>query len=276
MRSYLWLTITVSATIPAWAADVDKFEFHGKKHPTKVSGFTGHAVDLGGDGDYQALRSIVWGEKTDEPCGLYIATSHVNERGSVIDAYDMPTKSVLDPYVFGEFTIKELAYQDSYVENGTLQRASAIKLDCGGNLKEVSTIGNDQYVYKLKVCTTDKRNSADNKLKGIRVWSRALRYQDYKPGAEPILVDEPTPHEAIHKPHCDRWHEAVACGAGEIATGVRVHYNSGHRSLVGNERDTITGLELLCRQLRLKDTAELSDTPIAAPPLQNGAPARRP
>ena len=276
MRSYLWLAAAIATTMPVLAADVDKFELHGKKHNTKVSGFTGQAVDLGGDGDYQALQSIVWGEKTDEPCGLYIMTGHVNRGGLIMDIYDMPTKTVLDPYVFGEFKIKELTYRGSKMENGVWQHASVIKLDCGGNLKQVSTIGNDQYIYKLQVCTTDKRNSADNKLKGIRAWSRALRYQDYKPGAEPTFVNEPTPHEDIHKPHCDRWHEAVACDAGEIATGLRVHFNSGHRSLTGNERDTITGLELLCRKLRIKDTAELSDTPIDAPPVQDRAPARVP
>lgn len=276
MRSYLWLAAAIATTMPVLAADVDKFELHGKKHNTKVSGFTGNAVDVVGDGDYQALQTIAWGEKTDEPCGLYIVTAHVNKGGSIMDIYDMPTKAVLDPYVFGEFKIKELAYTGSKMENGVWQHASIIKLDCGGNMKQVSPIGVNQYIYKLQVCTTDKRDSADNKLKGIRVWSRALIYQDYKPGTKPTLVDEPTPHEDIHKPHCDRWHEAVACDAGELATGVRVHFIRGHGKLFSTDRDTITGLELHCRKLRLKDTAELSDTPIDAPSVQDRAPARVP
>ena len=263
-------------TVSAAGAN-DKFELHGKKNPTPVSGFIGQYVDLGGDGDYQGLGVIAWGEKTDDPCGLYIITTHVNKGTSVNDPYDMPAKSVLEPYVFGEFRIKELAYQDSYPgSDGELHRASKIKLDCGGNLKQVSAPGRDQYIYKLNVCTTDKRDSKDNKLKGIRVWSRTVRYQDYTPGAEPILVDEPSAHEAIHKPHCDRWHQAVACGAGEIATGLRVHYSAGHTPLAGPERDWITGLSLICRKLRLKDTAELNETPMEAPSLQDRGTLRQP
>lgn len=271
MKFHLWLSVAVGMATPLWAAhSYDKFELHGKKRPTAVSGFTGGWVDLGGDGDYQGLQSIVWGEKTDDPCGLYIVTGHVNKLTSVIDARDMPTKPVVNPYVFGKFEIKELAYRGGYIENGKFHRAEYIKLDCGGDLREVSTLGNDKYVYKLNVCTTDKRDSADNKLKGIRLWSRTLRYQDYKPGDEPVFTDEPTAHEAIHKPHCDRWHTPVACGAGEIATGVRVHHNDW------GQRDWITGLSLICRKLRLKDTAELSETPIEAPSVRDRAPLRVP
>lgn len=259
MRSYLWLAAAIATTMPVLAADEDKFELHGKKNPTPVSGFTGRTEDLVTDGDYQGLRKIVWGEQGDEPCGLYIGTSHINRGTSPTSEDNMKDKSVVKKYVFGVFDIK----------------AAHIKLDCGGNMKSVSTMSYINYIYKLNVCTTDKRDSLDNKLKGIRIWSRTLRYQDYKPGSEPILTDESTPHEDIHRPHCDRWHKPVACGVGEIATGLRVHYNE-HGSISGLDRDTITGLALICRKLRLKDTAELSDTPIDAPSVQDRAPARVP
>lgn len=276
MKFYLWLSAAVAMTVSAAGAN-DKFELHGKSDPTPVSGYAGGWEDLRADGNYQGLGAIYWGEKGDEPCGLFIGTSHINRRTSPISKGDMQDKSAVKKYVFGAFEIKADTHEPiGFDRVGDTQYAKYIKLDCNGNQKGVSTQANDKYAYRLQVCTTDKRDSAENKLKGIRIWSRSLGYKDYKPGAEPILTSEPTPQEDSHRPHCDHWHKAVECGAGEIASGLRVHYNNEHHSMTGNERDTITGLALLCRKLRLKDTAELSDTPIAAPSVQDRAPMRVP
>lgn len=278
MNFYLWLLIFIVTITPVWAANsYDDFELHGKKYPTKVSGYTGKWVDLVADDKYQALRGLQWGEKTDDPCGLYIATSHINNFSSPIVEFDMAARSVIRNLVFGDFKIIEDRSSPERApgggvktdSSGNIKFAKHIDLDCGGNEKSAVLPNFDQYVYRLQVCTTDKRDTWDDKLKGVRIWSRSVRYKDYKPGETPILVDESTPHEDIHKPHCDKWHKPVQCAAGEIATGLRVHYST-------KNHNPISGLALLCRKLQLKDTAELNETPIEAPSLQDRETLRQP
>jgi hypothetical protein len=230
-------------------AEVDKLELVGKDVHTSFSGYDGAENTLGVDGHYQGLHSIVWGEKTDDPCGMYIVTQHINNGTSVMLQNDLPKHDRVSKYVFGEFTIKENTYRPyvDYSSGSPVTRfVEEVKLDCNGNRKLVSAIKNFNYVYKINVCTTDKKNTYDNKLKGVRFWTRELVYRNYKDGEDPILITQPTPQEAIHAPHCDKWHTPVQCDAGEIATRLVVAHNDfGHR-------DWITGLALYCKKVRVK------------------------
>jgi len=227
------LLITVTHLISASAAkEVDKLELVGKDIPTSVSGYSGLYKVLGTDGHYQALREIYWGEKSDNPCGMKIYTQHINNLSMIIRS------NVASKYTFGEF---------SWV-TGNLNQQS-IKMNCHGNDKIVSTMNSNFYIYKVNVCTTDKKNSSHNKLKGIRIWSRQLVKRNYKDGEDPELIDEPTPQEATHT-HCERWHTPVQCGPGEIAQRLAVHYN--YSNLDYDEDRWVVGLALYCKKVRLK------------------------
>ena len=262
MKTQLLCTIalTVVATTHASAAP-DKFELVGKDVSTAVSGYAGGWETLGTDGNYQGLHTILWGEKTDDPCGMYVITSHINNFSSVMLQYDLPDKDKVSQYVFGDFNIVTNAHRP-YFEGLELRHVEEVKLDCNGDKKLVSAIGSDSLVYKIQVCTTDKRNTHDNKLKGIKFWTRSLTYRDYKPDDKPILINQQTPQQADHAPHCDKWHTPVQCDSGEIATRLVVHHNAtGHR-------DWVTGLALMCKKVRLKESPsklELQTSPTVLP-----------
>lgn len=220
----------------------DLFKLGTSETPTAVSGYAGAWKELGKDSDYQTLRTILWGEKTDDPCGLFIDTAHINTSASFLDKWSMPSKPNVNPYVYGKFEIDTNTLEPRVDSAGHVTHAEYVKLDCNGNSKMVSSMGNDKHIYKLSVCTTDKKNSYDNKLKGLRVWSRTLTYKNYQPGQTPELIDEPTAHEALHT-NCEVWHTPVACEKGEVATRLRVHYNdTGHRWWA-------TGISLVCKKV---------------------------
>jgi len=256
MKASLLASVLLAVVTTAFAAaDDDKFELVGKETHTPVSGYAGVWTELGADDSYQVLNDIFWGEKTDDPCGLYINTGHINTHTQVLDPHYMPDKPVVNKYVLGKFEITTESREPYFDASGKLQHAKRIKLDCGGNLKFVSAIANDKYVYKLNVCTTDKRNSYDNKLKGVRIWLRTLTYKDYKAGRAPELIDEPTPQEAHHT-NCEEWRTPVACDPGEVATRLRVHHNDvGHR-------DWVTGLSLICKTVTVKEPPIKKPVPV--------------
>ncbi len=48
--------------------------------------------------------------------------------------------------------------------------------------------------------------------------------------------------ETFKRPNCDAWQQRVNCPAGEMATGVRLHFDAGS----GNKSDILTGVQLHC------------------------------
>jgi hypothetical protein len=237
------LALCTAFTVFAQPQVTSTFKLGDVETHTPVSGYAGAWVELGSNLNNQVLYGITWGEKTDDPCGLQANTLDINTLTPFLDPKAMPRKPQVNNSVYGRFDIVENKHAPYIDRMGKHQFAKQIKLDCNGNMKSVSSIANDKSVYKISVCTTDKKKSSDNKLKGIKVWTRSLVYKPYNPGKPPQLIDEPTPQFAYHHPHCDQWHKPVACGDGEVATTIRVHHNdTGHR-------DWITGLSLVCRKV---------------------------
>ena len=105
---------------------------------------------------------------------------------------------------------------------------------CGtaeGNKKRVRLDGDSNAIYKVQVCTTDTKN---NRLKGIRLWGRTLDSKN------PVkLTTQASPKESKHT-NCAKWHTAVECPAGQVASKIRVHH-TGH--------NTFTGIALVCREV---------------------------
>jgi len=106
-----------------------------------------------------------------------------------------------------------------------------------GNDKSLSVPG---YVKAIAACTTDKKDSAKNRLKGIKLWGATLSKQS------PLVVDVPGSPAKVEHTHCKKWHGKVSCPAGYIASGLKIytHY----------QEDYFRGLGLKCRKVELSTT----------------------
>lgn len=170
---------------------------------TAVSGYSGHAfVRAQSSTDVQGLKGIEWWESGDMPCKLTAHTTHLNKLG---------------PKTFSD----------------------ALGSCSPGNGKKVKLLGSFDYVYKVQVCTTDKRNSADNRLKGVRIWARTISRTN------PVKFTDQATYQEVKHTNCAVWKPAVSCGAGKIAVGVVAH--SGETNS-GNNKG-FTGLALVCRSV---------------------------
>lgn len=189
------MTLIILST-SVYADTTSKVVFTSTETVTGVSGYSGGYKQLERTGDYGGLSGISWWENTDDPCKLTLQTHHLN--------------------LFG------------------LLEHTALIGNCStpGNPKDVWVAGNEDNIYKVQVCTTDKTRSNKDKMKGVRFWARSITYTN------PLkLTSQATAQEAKHT-NCATWHKAVECPNGQVASALRVHYNL---------LNDITGLALVCR-----------------------------
>lgn len=182
---------------------------------TPVSGRAGAQTFIGFSDTGRAVSGVVWWEDGDEPCKVETARIDLNS---------------------GDINRPETRL-DGLTNVGSVKLG---KKPCTspGNRKGAGFFGTTNFIYKLQVCTTDKNNTAKNKLKGIRIWPRTIASRS------PLrLTDGKTKEEAMHS-HCRDWHQTVACPAGKIASRLRVHHD--------NSETKVIGLALECRTLRLR------------------------
>ena len=187
------LIVIVPAT--ALASDT-KVIFSGSTHTTAVSGHSNKKITLN-DGNWFGIQGISFWETKDFACSIETNADHFNK---------VSTRK-------REFN----AYQHA----------------CDNSKKEVLFNGKDDYIYKIRVCTTDKKDASKNKLKGVRAWARTINR-----GSTVTLTDQPTKLEA-KRTNCKKWHPAVSCPAGQVANALKVHYDGSN----------ITGLALDCRKV---------------------------
>lgn len=105
-----------------------------------------------------------------------------------------------------------------------------------GNDKWAERRGTDEYISALQVCLTDKKDSTKNKVKGLRVWGRIL--------TAGTLGPENGPDESRHT-NCKQWSNKVSCPSGQIATKIKVYYNTYQWRSYG----PATGIALGCRDV---------------------------
>lgn len=86
-----------------------------------------------------------------------------------------------------------------------------------------------RFVRAIEVCTTNKKNTANDRLKGLRIIAASI---DPTTGQ----VTSESTEESYEYARCNRWHSRVSCPSGEVAVGMRVHANG----------KAIRGLELEC------------------------------
>ena len=184
--------------------------------PDALSGYTGRlkvidaadrgkeSWDLSSARDLpSALGGIEWKEKGDKPCEIDVYTKTL-DRGK-------------NPY--GQFGLNL----------------------CDGNQasrKTVTFIDNPRYfVSGVQVCTTRKKDSSKNRLKGIRIFASQVSRDGE------VTVVQGAKEEA-RRNHCDEpWHRKVECGPGEVAGALKVYYKHD---------DTIVGLGLRCQPVQVK------------------------
>jgi hypothetical protein len=178
---------------------------------TAVSGYAGTRLTAETGQKFQGLTTIEWVEESDDVRKIKIYTYHLNNKKVDLSNGGVVTHSKQD----------------------TIKLTSDVK----GNSKTVHTVNTSSFVHKIQVCTTDKKkDSSKNKLKGIRIWSRTVN--DTNPVT---FTDQPSEMEVKHT-NCKVWHHAVACGKGQIATGLQGHYTLKTRSF--------NGIALICNDVK--------------------------
>ncbi len=175
---------------------------------TMVSGYAGGNLTLGAADGSRGLARITWYEQGDDPCKL------------VLNNKDLNTRAVTQPQI---------------VLKGTYTNLGKAPCSSPGNRKDVLLSGTDNWIYKVQACTTDKRDTGDNKLKGIRIWAATVNRRS------PLSVSRGSSYQEDKHVHCAKWHPAVACLNGKIASRLRVHYDGA--------KSRIIGLALECRTL---------------------------
>jgi hypothetical protein len=91
-----------------------------------------------------------------------------------------------------------------------------------GSYKDVNTGEKDLFVTAVKICTTDKSGTKDNKLKGIE-----LQYSKVTDGVVSAVVKS----RREERTNCSWWRDKVACPAGQIAVGMDFQY--GDKGVMG-------------------------------------------
>ncbi len=175
---------------------------------TAVSGYAGANSTLGASSGLRGLTAIEWYEDGDEPCKL------------ILDTKDFNTQDINRP---------QIVLEDVYTHVGKQPCSSP------GNKKDVRLAGSDNWIYKIQACTTDKRDTSDNKLKGIRIWPATVNSRS------PLAVSRGSSAVEDKHTHCDKWHTAASCPVGKIGSRLLVHHNAS--------KTKIMGLALECRTL---------------------------
>lgn len=177
---------------------------------TNVSGHTGTPKTVGNPSSVTpwGLKELALGEKHDKPCYLHVLA-----------------RSLPD----GDQT-------NAVLPDGTANL-------CGGNAYDalrVNFADNARYFIRgLQVCTTDKADTRDNRIKGVKIYPAKV---DKETGA----VSDLTSYEKVENPNCKKWHPAVYCPKGSVAVEV-----------VGHQTDGIyRGLGMKCRAVTYTRTVE--------------------
>lgn len=173
--------LAVFASSSVLAQDVGAVRMTGPITWTAVSGYSGGYYELGTSGNTRLPTQITWWEMRDIPCKVTVNARDLNTRTGGRD------------------------YSQTY------RGCSG-----AGNRKFVRTFNITDSIYKIQVCTTDKKKSENNRLKGIRIWTQTANNR--------LIANttrNTTPIESRHT-NCKKWRSAVSCPTGQAAAKIRV------------------------------------------------------
>jgi hypothetical protein len=162
----------------------------GSATPTPVSGVSQSDIHVLGDKNSSdmAVDSVLWRERSDEPCYIAIGAEDVNDE-----------------------TVDSTPVKDHCGSKGPTSKtyhADYLDLNAKGG------IGDHIFVRGVDACL----NKAGDKLKGVSVAGLELASD-----GSLSYIDQ-VPDWANN---CDHWAGWVTCGAGEIATAVDAHFAAG-------------------------------------------------
>lgn len=229
------LLIGTAAAVVVSSCDPD-FIFSGNATPTAVSGTsTGNVHTLSVSGGRYGVESIEWAEGgitggLDRPCFLRVGFRSLNQ---LINENDAPD------------TVEDFVN----VCNASSYNASTLMKAQLRFSRESYATGNLEswHLFASSVQTCDSGSSND-RIKGVSLWGSAQNGSavpeptDYECLSGPPYVRGPCrDHEVrralVERTNCSSWNSLVACPAGQIASGVKVHVANGNE---------IVGLALEC------------------------------
>jgi hypothetical protein len=156
---------------------------------------------------FAGVKGLTWWEDGDKPCRIMLHAVALNPVNP-----ESPS---------------EVKYQPDGGGND--------KSICGGspgNEKSVKFLDTTaRYVRGVAVCTSEKKKSGDERLKGIRIYAAEI---DANGRVNALDVDRDDAHV-----NCRQWHAPIYCPAGHIVSGLQVHHRQGY----------FTGLGIKCRQV---------------------------
>jgi hypothetical protein len=129
----------------------------------------------------RALEAIAIGEEADHPC--FMEAHFVPLPGSKLGTNDKEAK------------------------------AETLYASCKPRQVKGALVGAGNFVTALQVCTNDKKESTESRIKGLRLWGASV-------GSDGKLRQNLTPGE-YELPNCADWKTKVSCPEGTIATGLR-------------------------------------------------------
>jgi len=190
--------------ISGYAGTMTRLNIGEFEHRYKRGGYDGTTVTATAT-TYAGMQGITWSEDKDKPC---------------------------------EITAQARALNPAYVyEDGSTAKApSGSRNVCKGkpgNEKTVAFSNSRHYVRGVAVCTTDKQDSSDNRLKGIKLYAAEVNANGSVAALNAFEKSEHT--------NCKIWHPAVECSAGAIVSGLRLYEKDG----------AFTGLGLKCRRVEV-------------------------
>jgi hypothetical protein len=111
-----------------------------------------------------------------------------------------------------------------------------------GNEKWAERRGVNEYITAIQVCRNDKQDSTRESIKGIRLWGRVIDKNAV------TLGPENGPDEDKHN-HCEVWRTKVSCPAGQIATKIKVYYDTYVSYGFATDYGFARGISLGCRPI---------------------------
>lgn len=175
-------------------------------HKTDSSGRTGSESKLG-DGQ-SFIYSLEWSERSDDPCWFRTMGASRN---------------------------KDAAWSVATPEH---QVASCTKNDASRKvvyLQDPQNGGNSpRFIRSVQVCTSEKKDSYKEKLKGIRI--KSARFD----AASNTFVSENATEES-YRTNCKTWEQEVACPEGQAATAVYLQVGQ-----VSKGTNAYNGIALQC------------------------------
>lgn len=167
---------------------------------------------------YAGIHGITWSEDKDKPCDI-----------------EVDAKELVSGRRVGDSNTAVVA------KDGHFEICKGSK----GNTKEVQFSNSKYYLHGIGICTTDKKDSTENRLKGIRIYPTEVKDDGTLNRMSNYVQNKHT--------NCNDkyWRTPVYCPTGYIASGLKVHHRDGY----------FTGIGLKCRKVGLASSPNESDVP---------------